>query len=66
MTPKSLLISLSIAGVLCFTRSAQQPDNTKTNQRDRSATAATASKVGNSASDREIMQKIRKSLTEDK
>lgn len=42
------------------------PDNTKVNQRDRSKSAATSDQGKDNASDREIMQKIRKSLTEDK
>ncbi|HEV3200285.1 MAG TPA: BON domain-containing protein, partial [Bryobacteraceae bacterium] len=42
------------------------PDNTKANQRDRSKTEPTADQSKNSTSDREIMQKIRKSLMDDK
>jgi len=68
MKPRAVLLSLCVAGVMCLSVAAQQPqpDNTKTNQRDRSATATTAGKAGNSAMDRELMQKIRKSLIADK
>jgi osmotically-inducible protein OsmY len=40
-------------------------DNTKSNQRDRSAKEPTADQGKNNASDRDLMQKIRKSLTDD-
>lgn len=39
-----------------------QADNTKRNQRDRGDATVTAQKQGNSAGDREITRKIRKSL----
>jgi hypothetical protein len=42
------------------------PDNTKANQRDRAKSEATADQAKNTLPDREIMQKIRKSLTDDK
>jgi hyperosmotically inducible protein len=41
------------------------PDNTKTNKKDRSKAEPTADQGKDNASDREIMQKIRKSLMED-
>ena len=41
-------------------------DNTKTNTRDRNKGAVTADQGKNNASDREIMQKIRKAVTDDK
>jgi hyperosmotically inducible protein len=41
---------------------AQQPDNTKTNQQDRT----TADQQGQSPADREVTQKIRKALMDDK
>jgi len=41
---------------------AQQPDNTKTNQQDRT----TADEQGRSPADRELTQKIRKALVDDK
>jgi len=40
-------------------------DNTKVNQRDGSKTAITADQAKNNGSDREAMQKIRKSLMDD-
>ena len=38
---------------------AQQPDNTKTNKRDRDKSAATADRAKDNATDRDMMQKIR-------
>jgi osmotically-inducible protein OsmY len=43
-----------------------QSDNTKTNQRDRSSTAVTADQGKNNPTDRDLMQKIRKSVMDDK
>jgi len=48
---------------------AQDPpaqDNTKVNKRDRSKTAPTADQAKNTVNDREIMQKIRKAVMDDK
>ncbi len=49
---------------------AQEPspaaDNTKTNKRDRSKAEPTADQGKNNASDRELMQKVRKALMADK
>jgi len=60
-----LLTSALAFGLMCV---AQQtpPDNTKTNQRDREKTAKTADQAKNNTSDRELMQKIRKSIMDDK
>jgi hyperosmotically inducible periplasmic protein len=44
----------------------QEPDNTKTNQRDRNKAEATADQAKNNVSDRDLMQKIRKSIVSDK
>jgi osmotically-inducible protein OsmY len=41
-------------------------DNTKVNQRDRSKTEPTADQGKNNLSDRDLMQKIRRSLMDDK
>jgi osmotically-inducible protein OsmY len=43
-----------------------QPDNTRVNQRDRSAAQPTADQAKNNKSDREIMKDIRKSVLDDK
>src|ERR1700676_887810 len=43
-----------------------QPDNTKVNKRDRSKAEPTADQGKNNPSDREIMQKIRKAVMDDK
>jgi hyperosmotically inducible periplasmic protein len=42
------------------------PDNTKVNKRDRSPAEPTADQARNNVTDRDIMQKIRKSLMDDK
>jgi osmotically-inducible protein OsmY len=42
-----------------------EPDNTKVNKRDRSSSEPTADQAGQNASDREIMQKIRKAMVGD-
>jgi osmotically-inducible protein OsmY len=48
--------------------SAQQkaPDNTKVNERDRSKGEPTADQAKNTVNDREIMQKIRQAVMDDK
>jgi osmotically-inducible protein OsmY len=58
--------------LLCATGNSQAqqekptaPDNTKMNKQDRSPDKPTADQGMNNLSDREIMQKIRKSLTDD-
>ena len=42
------------------------PDNTKTNQRDRDASEATADRQSESSSDRELTRQIRRALVQDK
>ena len=42
------------------------PDNTRVNKRDRTKTSPTADTAKDNQSDREIMQKIRKSIMDDK
>jgi osmotically-inducible protein OsmY len=58
------------AGVLAVSGGAQQttpaPDNTKVNQRDRSKTEPTADQAKNNVNDREIMQKIRRAVMDEK
>jgi osmotically-inducible protein OsmY len=56
------------AGLVVGTAFAQttQPDNTKVNKQDRSPAAATADQGKNNAGDREVAQKIRKSIIDDK
>jgi len=57
------LVASSSPGLMAQT---PPPDNTKTNQRDRSKTEKTADQAKNKQVDLDLMQKIRKSLTEDK
>jgi hyperosmotically inducible protein len=45
---------------------APAPDNTKTNQRDRNKAEPTADRAKDNVNDREIMQKIRKAIMDDK
>ena len=45
---------------------AQAPDNTKVNERDKAKSQPTADQAKNGATDRDIMQKIRKSVMADK
>ena len=58
------------AGILAVSGGAQQtqpaPDNTKVNQRDRTKTEPTADQAKNNLNDREIMQKIRKAVMDEK
>ena len=57
-------------GLLTICGDAQQAppaaDNTRVNQRDRSSGEPTADQGKNNANDREIMQKIRKAVMDDK
>ena len=61
-----LLVSQGAARIAAAQDQPPASDNTKTNKRDRSAGAATADQAKNTANDREIMQKIRKSVVDDK
>jgi osmotically-inducible protein OsmY len=61
-----LLVSTDATKVAAAQDSPPPPDNTKTNQRDRSKGAATAGQAKNNAADRDIMQKIRRSVMDDK
>jgi len=55
------------AGVYAVAGSQQAaPDNTKTNQRDKQPTAPTAAQQKDNAGDRELTQRIRQSITQDK
>jgi hyperosmotically inducible periplasmic protein len=66
------LVALGAFSTMSFSLKAQTnssppaPDNTKVNQRDRSKTEPTADQGKNNLSDRDLMQKIRKSLMDDK
>ena len=53
-------------GVSLRAGSPQEPDNTKANRRDRSKSEPTSDQGKNSVADREIMQKIRKAVMDDK
>jgi osmotically-inducible protein OsmY len=63
------LMAFAVIGVGAARLNAQQSpnaDNTKVNSRDRAGTAPTADQAKNNLSDRDLMQKIRKSVVDDK
>jgi hyperosmotically inducible protein len=62
----SLMVSGLLLGLAVAPSFAQAPDNTKVNERDRAQSQPTADQAKNTQSDREIMQKIRKAVVEDK
>jgi osmotically-inducible protein OsmY len=67
-----MLLSVAFLGAVLLgpaVLSAQQnppPDNTRVNQRDRSTGEPTADQGRNNLSDRDIMQKIRRSVMDDR
>ena len=62
-----LLGFLSGAGTVGLSAQTQptQPDNTKANQKDRNKSEKTADQASNAQTDRDTMQKIRKSIVDD-
>src|SRR5580693_8126560 len=63
---RSLIVSGLLLGLAVAPSFAQAPDNTKVNERDRAQSQPTADQAKNNLSDREIMQKIRKAVVDDK
>jgi len=63
---QALLRSLVVSGLVVGMGVAQAPDNTKVNKRDKNKSQPTADQGKNAMSDRDIMQKIRKSVVGDK
>ena len=67
---RSVVAACAVAGLLlisAFSAGAQTPaDNTKVNKRDRAEGATTADQQKENANDREITQKIRSALVDDK
>ena len=67
---RRVLGAFAVAGLLfipAFSAGAQEPaDNTKVNKRDRAEGATTAHQQKENAGDREITQKIRRALMDDK
>lgn len=67
---RSVVFALALVAALltpAFSAGAQTPpDNTKVNKRDRAKGAVTADQQKENASDREIAQKIRRALMDDK
>ena len=65
----ALAIGILVSGNPAGLKAAQQnppADNTKVNERDRAKTSATSDQAKNTVSDREIMQKIRQAVMDDK
>jgi hyperosmotically inducible protein len=60
------VLSIMLTGALLATIQAQQPDNTGVNKRDRAETAKTADQAKETPADRDLMQRIRKAVTDDK
>jgi osmotically-inducible protein OsmY len=52
--------------VVCYGQAQPQPDNTKVNQRDRSAAEATADQQKSNAADMNMTKTIRRSIVADK
>jgi len=63
VTRTALLISCLLAGGIVGAQ--EQPDNTRVNRRDREQSEPTADQGKNSARDRELMRKIRRSIMDD-
>jgi len=57
---------LTAVGVVCYGQAQTQPDNTKVNQRDRSAAEATADQQKSNAADMNMTKTIRRSIMADK
>jgi osmotically-inducible protein OsmY len=69
MTVNRLYAGIIAAGLflgVAVGATAQEPDNTKVNTRDRDSSQPTADQAKNNLSDRQIMQNIRKAVMADK
>ena len=72
MVKRTTCAALAMYGTLflagAYAQQAENPsaDNTKVNKRDRSKVERTADQAKNNSADRELMQKIRRSLMDDK
>lgn len=63
---KHIVLAAFIASSFAFAQDKPAPDNTKTNQRDRAGGKMTADQQKMNPTDRELSQKIRKSVMADK
>lgn len=61
-----LALGLTLLGPASALLASQEPDNTKTNQQDRAKGTPTADQQGQDPADRELTQKVRKSIMSDK
>jgi osmotically-inducible protein OsmY len=67
MTSKRIAyLSAAFAAAAACMAFAQQPDNTKVNERDKPATAVTPDQQGTSKADMELTAKIRKAIVDEK
>jgi len=61
-----LLLGGGVSSALAQQEKAPAPDNTKVNKRDTNKSEPTADRAKDNVNDRDIMQKIRKSIMDDK
>lgn len=66
LTAGALVSALALGTAGLNAQQSTAPDNTKVNKRDRSKTSPTADNAKDNTNDRDIMQKIRKSIMDDK
>ena len=62
----AVLASALTIGLAGLNAQEPAPDNTKVNQRDKAKNSKTADNAKDNAADRDLMQKIRKSIMDDK
>ncbi len=60
-----LAIGLAVCAPVAYSQETAPADNTKVNKQDRGEGALTADQAKNNTSDRELMQKIRRSIVKD-
>jgi len=62
----ALMFALGASTIMVQAQDEPKPDNTKVNQRDRSANQPTADQQKNNVSDRDLTKQIRRSIVKDK
>jgi osmotically-inducible protein OsmY len=62
----ALMFALGASTIMVQAQDEPKPDNTKVNQRDRSANQPTADQQKNNVSDRDLTKQIRRKIVEDK
>jgi hyperosmotically inducible periplasmic protein len=66
LLPLAFLGAVMLGPAVLSAQQSPAPDNTRVNQQDRSAGQPTADQGKNNLSDRDIMQKVRRSVMDDK